>query len=68
MNADTIFSIANLVAVAGWLLLMIAPRKRWATLTAGTAIPIVLGADVPHVDRDQFEWVAWRILNASGRG
>lgn len=44
MNPDTIFSTANLVAVAGWLLLMIAPRNRWATLTAGTAIPIVLAS------------------------
>jgi hypothetical protein len=42
MTADTIFSSGNFVAVAGWLLLAAAPRRRWATLTAGTIIPLAL--------------------------
>jgi hypothetical protein len=29
MNAETIFSIANLTAVAGWILLLFAPRWNW---------------------------------------
>jgi len=29
MNAETIFSIANLVALVGWLLLIFAPRWKW---------------------------------------
>ncbi len=28
--------------MAGWLLLVVAPRKRWATMTAGVAIPLTL--------------------------
>ena len=44
MNPETIFATANLVAVSGWLLLLIAPRNRWATIVAGTIIPIVLAA------------------------
>jgi hypothetical protein len=42
MNPETIFATANLIAVVGWLLLLTAPRNRWATLAAGTVIPIVL--------------------------
>jgi hypothetical protein len=42
MSAELVFATVNLVAVAGWLLLIIAPRTRWATLTAGTIIPLVL--------------------------
>jgi hypothetical protein len=44
LNAETIFATANLMAVAGWLLLIVAPRNRWATQTAGTIIPITLAA------------------------
>jgi glycopeptide antibiotics resistance protein len=29
MNAETVFSIANLVALAGWLSLIFAPRWKW---------------------------------------
>lgn len=29
MNAETVFSIANLVALVGWLLLIFAPRWKW---------------------------------------
>ena len=44
MSPDAIFSAANLIAVAGWLLLVIAPRRRFATLAAGTMIPLALAA------------------------
>jgi hypothetical protein len=44
MSADASFATANIVAVAGWLLLIIAPRNRWAVLTAGTIIPATLAA------------------------
>jgi hypothetical protein len=44
VSADALFSAANLTAVAGWLLLIVAPRRRWATLTAGTVIPLALAA------------------------
>jgi hypothetical protein len=42
MNPETVFATANLVAVAGWLLLLIAPRDRRAWLAAGTLIPLML--------------------------
>jgi hypothetical protein len=42
MSAETLFSAANLIAVAGWLLLLAVPRNRIATTVAGTAIPLLL--------------------------
>jgi hypothetical protein len=42
VTPDAIFSIANTVALIGWLLLIIVPRRRWATLTAGTVIPLAI--------------------------
>jgi hypothetical protein len=44
MTAEGLFSIANLVAVAGWLLLIAVPRNRRATTVAGTIIPLLLAA------------------------
>jgi hypothetical protein len=44
MSPDASFATANIVALAGWLLLIIAPRNRWALLTAGTVIPATLAA------------------------
>jgi hypothetical protein len=42
MSPNQIFSIANGVAVCGWLLLIVLPRKKWATqVVAGVAIPAV---------------------------
>ena len=43
MNAETIFSIANTFALAGWLLLIFVPRWRWTRkiVIAGT-IPLLL--------------------------
>ena len=45
MTAETLFSICSMTATAGWLLLLVAPRKRWAnTMVAGMIIPLVLAA------------------------
>jgi hypothetical protein len=43
MPAETIFSAANTLALAGWLMLVAFPRRRWAHWqVAGLAIPGVL--------------------------
>ena len=43
MSPDLIFSVANAVAVAGWLLLAVLPRRRWvADIVTGLAIPALL--------------------------
>ena len=45
MNAETIFSIANLTALAGWILLAVAPRWRFTgKLVLSGAIPLLLSA------------------------
>jgi hypothetical protein len=44
MSAEALFSAANMVALAGWLLLLVVPRNRLATTVAGTIIPLVLAA------------------------
>jgi hypothetical protein len=44
MDAERLFSIVNPAATVGWLLLLMAPRRRWATFAAGTLIPILLAA------------------------
>ena len=45
MPAESLFSAANMLAVAGWLALLVAPRARLANRTlAGTAIPVLLAA------------------------
>ena len=42
MSPNQVFSIANLVAMCGWLLLIVAPGKKWAThVVAGVAIPAI---------------------------
>ena len=43
MNAETIFSIANTFALAGWILLIFVPRWKWTRkiVIAGT-IPLLL--------------------------
>jgi hypothetical protein len=42
MTADQLFSICNLLALPGWILLILAPRKRWALIVAGTVIPAAM--------------------------
>ena len=44
MSAEPIFSIANMVAVVGWLLLLVVPRSSGARFVAGTVIPLGLSA------------------------
>jgi hypothetical protein len=42
---DTLFSAANMLAMAGWLALLIVPRARWANWhLAGLALPALLAA------------------------
>ena len=44
MSADTVFSIANLAVMPGWLLLVFAPAWRWTTkLIAPVLLPGLLG-------------------------
>lgn len=43
MNAETIFSIANTLALAGWILLVFAPRWNWTRkIVLSGAIPLLL--------------------------
>jgi hypothetical protein len=44
MTPDQLFSLANLVAVVGWILLIVLPRRQWAADVAARAIPGVLAA------------------------
>jgi ABA4-like protein len=39
MTAEQLFSILNLIALAGWLLLVIMPRVRWTSTVVPLAIP-----------------------------
>jgi Domain of unknown function (DUF4281) len=42
MDLEQLFSMAGLLAVAGWLLLIILPKKAIVQLVAGVVIPLVL--------------------------
>jgi hypothetical protein len=42
MTAERLFSILNLIALAGWLALVFFPRKRWAISVVPVAIPALL--------------------------
>jgi hypothetical protein len=44
MTLEGIFSACNLLAMAGWVLLLVWPRNRRVLLVAGTAIPLTLAA------------------------
>lgn len=44
MLPDQIFAIANLIALCGWACLALWPRRRWADVAAGAAIPALLAA------------------------
>ena len=42
MTAEQVFSIANLIAVAGWLVLIVAARVRWVpSLVTGVMAPLL---------------------------
>ena len=43
MSAERLFSILNLVAIAGWLPLVLLPRARWATRIVPIVVPLLLG-------------------------
>jgi hypothetical protein len=43
MTPEHIFSICSVAATAGWILLIVTPRRSWAsTLVAGRVIPLLL--------------------------
>ena len=43
MNPETVFSIANFTALAGWVLLVFAPRRTWTRrIVLSGAIPLLL--------------------------
>jgi len=44
MTIEGVFSACNLVALAGWILLLALPRHRRAMAVAGTVIPLSLAA------------------------
>jgi hypothetical protein len=44
MTIEGVFSACNLLAMAGWILLLTLPRQRRAMAIAGTAIPLTLAA------------------------
>ena len=44
MNPGNLFRFCNLFALSGWLILILAGRRRWASgLVSGYAIPLALG-------------------------
>ena len=44
MSADALFKLCNSVALAGWIVLALFPRKRWsAPLLTGIVLPLLLG-------------------------
>jgi hypothetical protein len=44
MTIEGVFSACNMLALAGWILLLAAPRRDQAMKIAGTAIPLTLAA------------------------
>lgn len=44
MNPDILFNVCNMTALAGWLLLVAAPRWKWTQPIAAVILPLVLAA------------------------
>ena len=44
MTIEGLFSACNLIAMAGWILLLAVPKSRRAMTIAGTVIPLLLAA------------------------
>jgi hypothetical protein len=44
MPLESLFSVAGMLAMAGWLLLILLPRVRLAHLVAGAIIPLTIAA------------------------
>lgn len=42
VNPESLFSLAGLLAAAGWILLAVLPRWRWTMGIAGVALPLAL--------------------------
>jgi hypothetical protein len=42
MTADQLFSILNAVAAMAWIVLAVAPRRRWANLIVPTGVAVAL--------------------------
>jgi hypothetical protein len=43
MSAETLFSVCNAIALSGWVILAVFPRKRWsAPLVTGVLLPALL--------------------------
>ena len=64
MTADSVFSACNLVAVAGWILLLAMPRNRRAMTIAGTVVPLTLAGIYLCAVRAARERITRRILVA----
>ena len=44
MTQEGVFSVCNMLALVGWLLLLAVPRHRLTTAMAGTVIPLTLAS------------------------
>jgi hypothetical protein len=44
MTIEGVFSACNMLALTGWILLLVVPRRAQAMRVAGTAIPLTLAA------------------------
>jgi hypothetical protein len=44
MNPETVFGVANLIALVGWGALVIGPGRRWSVLIAGVIVPTLLAS------------------------
>ena len=44
MTIEGVFSACNMLALVGWILLLVVPRRTLAMRVAGTAIPLTLAA------------------------
>jgi hypothetical protein len=43
MNSETLFSVFGVIAMVGWLCLLVSPLiPKWSDLIAGTILPVVL--------------------------
>ena len=43
MTAEQAFSFSNVIALAGWIVLIFAGRKRWISAWIGAALPLLFG-------------------------
>lgn len=44
MELETLFSVAGMIAVAGWLLLAVVPKQSFTPIAAGIIAPLLLAA------------------------